>query len=99
MTHEDLRQFLTQHPDFFDSPYRQVSLANVAIPLRRTAMRCRWSSAVGDLRERIKSLELRLSRCSAREENDALPPHRALGAGRCCRRPTRRSFRARCSTN
>jgi len=71
MTYDDVAAFLAQHPDFFDR--HPHLLANIAIPHpqsgqavslveRQTAM----------LRERIKSLELRLAELHRHgEENDA----------------------------
>jgi uncharacterized protein YigA (DUF484 family) len=72
MTHDDVAQFLSQHPDFFDR-HPQV-LAQMAIPHapdgpavslveRQAAM----------LRERIKSLEVKLAELLRHgEENDAI---------------------------
>jgi hypothetical protein len=72
MTHEEVAQFLTQHPDFFD--HHPEVLANVAIPHPQdghAVSLVERQSVI--LRERIKSLELRLSEMLRHgEENDAI---------------------------
>jgi uncharacterized protein YigA (DUF484 family) len=72
MTHDDVALFLSQHPDFFDR--HPEALASVAIPHPQNG------SAVSlverqsvILRERIRSLELRLAELLRNgEENDAI---------------------------
>ncbi len=72
MTHEEVAQFLTQHPDFFDQ-HPEV-LVNVAIPHPQdghAVSLVERQSMI--LRERIKSLELRLADMLRHgEENDAI---------------------------
>ena len=72
MTHEDVAQFLSQHPDFF-ARHPEV-LANVAIPHPQdghAVSLVERQSLI--LRERIKSLELRLTEMLRHgEENDAI---------------------------
>jgi uncharacterized protein YigA (DUF484 family) len=72
MTHEEVAQFLSQHPDFFD--HHPEVLANVAIPHPQdghAVSLVERQSMI--LRERIKSLELRLAEMLRHgEENDAI---------------------------
>jgi hypothetical protein len=72
MTHEEVAQFLTQHPDFFDQ-HPEV-LVDVAIPHPQdghAVSLVERQSMI--LRERIKSLELRLADMLRHgEENDAI---------------------------
>jgi uncharacterized protein YigA (DUF484 family) len=72
MTHDDVAQFLSQHPDFFD--HHPEVLVNVAIPHPQdghAVSLVERQSMI--LRERIKSLELRLSEMLQHgEENDAI---------------------------
>jgi len=72
MTHEDVAQFLSQHPDFFDQ-HPEV-LVNVAIPHPQdghAVSLVERQSLI--LRERIRSLELRLADMLRHgEENDAI---------------------------
>lgn len=80
MTHDDVAQFLTQHPDFFDR-HPEV-LANVAIPHPQDGQAVSLverQSAI--LRERIKTLELRLADLLRNgEENDAIADRIVLWA-------------------
>jgi len=72
MTHEEVAQFLTQHPDFFD--LHPEVLVDVAVPHPQdghAVSLVERQSLV--LRERIKSLELRLADMLRHgEENDAI---------------------------
>jgi uncharacterized protein YigA (DUF484 family) len=72
MTHEEVAQFLSQHPDFFD--HHPEVLVNVAIPHPQdghAVSLVERQSLI--LRERIKSLELRLAEMLRHgEENDAI---------------------------
>lgn len=72
MTHEEVAQFLSQHPDFFD--HHPEVLADVAIPHPQdghAVSLVERQSMI--LRERIKSLELRLAEMLRHgEENDAI---------------------------
>jgi len=72
MTHDEVAQFLTQHPDFFDQ-HPEV-LVNVAVPHPQdghAVSLVERQSLI--LRERIKSLELRLADMLRHgEENDAI---------------------------
>jgi uncharacterized protein YigA (DUF484 family) len=80
MTHEEVAQFLTQHPDFFDR-HPEV-LADVAIPHPQdghAVSLVERQSLI--LRERIKSLELRLAEMLRHgEENDAIADRIVLWA-------------------
>ncbi len=72
MTHEEVAQFLSQHPDFFD--HHPEVLVNVAIPHPQdghAVSLVERQSLI--LRERIKTLELRLAEMHRHgEENDAI---------------------------
>lgn len=72
MTHDEVAQFLSQHPDFFD--HHPEVLLNVAIPHPQdghAVSLVERQSLI--LRERIKSLELRLADMLRHgEENDAI---------------------------
>jgi hypothetical protein len=72
MTHEEVAQFLSQHPDFFD--HHPEVLVNVAIPHPQdghAVSLVERQSLI--LRERIKSLESRLAEMLRHgEENDAI---------------------------
>jgi hypothetical protein len=72
MTHEEVAQFLSQHPDFF-ARHPDV-LANVAIPHPQNGHAVSLVERQSlILRERIKSLELRLTEMLRHgEENDAI---------------------------
>jgi hypothetical protein len=80
MTDDDVAQFLTEHPDFFDR-HPQV-LANVAIPHHHdghAVSLVERQSMI--LRERIKSLELRMADMLRHgEENDAIADRIVLWA-------------------
>lgn len=72
MTHEEVAQFLSQHPDFFD--HHPEVLVNVAIPHPQdghAVSLVERQSMI--LRDRIKTLELRLADMLRHgEENDAI---------------------------
>ena len=72
MTHEDVAQFLTQHPDFFDQ-HPEV-LVNVAVPHPQNGHAVSLVERQSlILRERIRTLELRLAEMLRHgEENDAI---------------------------
>src|SRR5512137_1804294 len=72
MTHEEVAQFLSQHPDFFD--HHPEVLANIAIPHPQDGQAVSLVERQSlILRERIKSLELRLADMLRHgEENDAI---------------------------
>lgn len=72
MSHDDVAQFLSAHPDFFDQ--HPELLANIAVPHPQeghAVSLVERQSLI--LRERIKSLELRLAEMIRHgEENDAI---------------------------
>lgn len=72
MTHDEVAQFLSQHPDFFD--HHPEVLLNVAIPHPQDGQAVSLVERQSlILRERIKSLELRLADMLRHgEENDAI---------------------------
>jgi hypothetical protein len=72
MTDDDVAQFLTEHPDFFDR-HPEV-LANVAIPHPQDGQAVSLVERQSTIqRERIKALELRLADLLRNgEENDAI---------------------------
>jgi uncharacterized protein len=72
MTHEDVALFLSQHPDFFD--HHPEVLASIAIPHPQDGQAVSLVERQSlILRERIKSLELRLADMLRHgEENDAI---------------------------
>jgi len=72
MTHADVAMFLSEHPDFFDR-HPEV-LANVAIPHPQDGQAVSLVERQSQiLRERIRSLELRLADMLRHgEENDAI---------------------------
>lgn len=72
MTHDEVAQFLSQHPDFFD--HHPEVLLNVAIPHPQNGHAVSLVERQSlILRERIKSLELRLADMLRHgEENDAI---------------------------
>jgi len=80
MTHEEVAQFLSQHPDFFD--HHPEVLLNVAIPHPQdghAVSLVERQSLI--LRERIRSLELRLAEMLRHgEENDAIADRIVLWA-------------------
>ncbi len=72
MTHDEVAQFLSQHPDFFD--HHPEVLLNVAIPHPQDGQAVSLVERQSlILRERIKALELRLADMLRHgEENDAI---------------------------
>ncbi len=72
MTHDDVARFLSEHPDFFD--HHPEVLANVAIPHPQDGQAVSLVERQSQiLRERVRSLELRLAEMLRHgEENDAI---------------------------
>jgi hypothetical protein len=72
LTHDDVAQFLAANPDFFD--LHPEALANVAIPHRHEGQAVSLVERQSQiLRERIRSLELRLAEMLRHgQENDAI---------------------------